>query len=126
MVAVPVRLLHFVYGIATTLVYVLSTLILHWLGIISDIYPGVLDWQNNPTKAILYCLLGVGLVAIAHVFVFGLYKLRMFLSSRIHKVGKSPTSNFALNLPQSNGDVMDQGTQTGAAGVAMLEEERNV
>ena len=83
MIAMPVRLLHFVYSVLTVLVYVLSTLILHWARIRSDIYPGVLDWLVNPSKAILYCFLGVGLVIVAHVFVFGLYKLRLQLHSLV-------------------------------------------
>ena len=81
-IQVPVRLLHFVYGLITAVIYIFFTLILHWTSVRSDIYPGVLDWEDEPITSTLYSLLGTAIVILAHVFVFSLYKLRLWLFAR--------------------------------------------
>ena len=81
-VSVPVHLMHFIYSLITVIIYLLSTLILHWSGVKSDIYPEVLDWKNLPTRSALYSLLGAALVFLSHLLVFGLYKLRVHIQKQ--------------------------------------------
>jgi len=102
LVAIPVRLFHVVYTVATILVYLLATLILHWLGIVSGIYPDVLVWQRYPTKSVIICLIGFVLVIVAHVIVFALYKLRMYIYFRKYEESQSP--NRASELPQNDNE----------------------
>ena len=42
----------------------------------------VLDWKNNPKRAIIFSILAVIVTPIAHtVFCWGVYKVRMWIKS---------------------------------------------
>uniref|UniRef100_H2ZLY3 Uncharacterized protein n=1 Tax=Ciona savignyi TaxID=51511 RepID=H2ZLY3_CIOSA len=81
-VAIPTRLLHFIYVSLFALVYIVFSLILHGSGYESAIYP-VLNWSTNPG---ISAGISVGAVIVAPPIVHGLYwcvfQLRTFLGKK--------------------------------------------
>lgn len=81
-IAVPVRLYHFVYMSLYALTYTIFSLILFGTGYNTAIY-GPLDWEMGPGLA---AGLAIGLILlgslIAHTIMYGLYRLRVLLASK--------------------------------------------
>ena len=79
---IPIRVLHFYHLCLFALVYTIFSLILHGAGYESRIYP-VLDWVNSAGSSIGIALIMILVAApIAHMLVFGIYKLRVFIASK--------------------------------------------
>ena len=79
---IPIRILHFYHLCLCAVVYTIFSLILHGAGYESRIYP-VLDWANRVEFSIGIVLIMILVAApIAHMLVFGIYKLRVFIASK--------------------------------------------
>ena len=98
---IPFRILHFYHSVLAAIVYTFFTLVLHWSGYVSEIYPGVFDWANRPLATLAFCLVMTAVVTpLGHViFGFGLFKLRLFI---VEKVIKAPESSS--NEPSNTGN----------------------
>jgi len=75
---IPIRLLHVYISMIFGSFYVIVTLLLHWTGVVSNIYPEYLDWALEPRLAVAVSL---GLILagcpLVHVFVYCVYKVRL-------------------------------------------------
>lgn len=82
---VPYRLLHVVYPLIYGVIYALFSVVYWAIDHGHVIYPDILDW-NKPGPTVGYVLLiGVVLIPLVHGLFFSLYKLRVFIFSRINR-----------------------------------------
>lgn len=80
-VGFPVRLLHFIYPMAASTVYMVATLIMHATGD-SKIYP-VLDWEKAPGIAAGICIAVIIVSSlVAHGLTFLGYYIRVLLTKK--------------------------------------------
>lgn len=82
--AVPIRLWHFIYTFIFGIIYVIFSIVYYAVDHVV-IYPVLLDW-GKPCTPIFVCLL-TSLVAmpLAHLFFFGLYKLKLYIYRRLNQ-----------------------------------------
>jgi len=86
MIAIPIRLLHFIYPIVVTGAYVALALILHFTSVNSSIYP-ILDFSENFGLSITIFLLSAFIATpILHSIAFLVFLLRKFIANRIKRV----------------------------------------
>jgi len=80
---IPIRLLHFIYPVTYSIVYILFTLILHWSKVTSSVY-SLLNWAASPGLAAGYGL-ATALVGmpLAHVLAFAIFNFRAWLSRSV-------------------------------------------
>lgn len=84
-VAFPVRVLHLVYVLGLWALYLLFTLILHWTGVASQLYP-VIKWDTEPRKAAIFGVCAVVLgSSIMHSFAYAIYLCRRKLARKLKK-----------------------------------------
>lgn len=81
-VAIPVRILHVLYTLPIAGVYITLS-VAYTLQTEKAIYP-ILDWINTPGEASLYAFaVGFALVPLFHLVLYGLYRARSVLHSKI-------------------------------------------
>ncbi|XP_078487925.1 protein rolling stone-like [Ciona intestinalis] len=79
-IAYPIRLLHFLYGMCYGLVYTAFTLILHGSGYISAVYE-LINWDKGARIATAICFVSSFVaIPLVHLLAFGLYHLRCFIA----------------------------------------------
>ena len=95
---IPIRLLHFYHLSIFGAVYTIFSLVLHWTGFNSAIYP-VLDWANRTGFAIGLCLIIIFVVCpIVHFILYGIYKLKILIYNKLTDDPITPALT-STNLP---------------------------
>jgi len=80
--AYPVRLLHVVYVYCYGLAYVIFSVI-YWAFNHSHVmYPGVLDWNNPGTTAVVLVVVAFVGLPLLQLILFGIYQLRKYIYTR--------------------------------------------
>ena len=97
---IPIRLLHFFLLSFLAVVYTVFSLILHWTGYNSAIYP-VLDWTNRSGFALALTLIIIFVVSpIVHGAIYGLYKLKELIYIKVTpNQNEVPDLNDQKNIP---------------------------
>ena len=107
--SIPIRLLHFYHLSIFGVVYTFFSLILHWTGYNSAIYP-VLDWANRTGFALALTLIIIFVVSpMVHSAIYGLYKLKDLIYLKILSnqsevpVGNDPQLRTVYNGANNHG-----------------------
>ena len=95
LVAFPVRALHFVYPFAFASSYTVFTVILHFTGVNSTIYP-VFDYVNQFPKTLALALGACIGCSAVHVVVFYLYRIKKCIADRVTLKKRSRTQRSDL------------------------------
>ena len=78
--AIPLRILHGVYGMMALIAYAIFTLI-YWAADHDNVVYPILNW-NQPATTLMFIALTVVCTIVVWLAMFGLYKLRIWLAHR--------------------------------------------
>ena len=87
----PWKFMHFIWPLIFGIGYVILTLLCWKMGI-ETIYDEILDWRNEPCKAIVTILVLIISLPLIHLFWMGLAKLRWQIHKKIQEKKTHPAS----------------------------------
>ena len=87
----PWKFMHFIWPLIFGIGYVILTLLCWKMGI-ETIYDEILDWRNEPCKAIVTILILIISLPLIHLFWMGLAKLRWQIHQKIQEKKTHPAS----------------------------------
>uniref|UniRef100_F7AIF7 Protein rolling stone n=2 Tax=Ciona intestinalis TaxID=7719 RepID=F7AIF7_CIOIN len=99
-IAIPTRLLHFVYMALLSAIYCIFTAILHGAGYTSHVY-SFLNWATNPGLSAGICI-GITFVAtpLVQTLFWCVYLLRNYLGDKVNPTTSNMTSQHVIMTPQ--------------------------
>lgn len=76
-VAIPIRLLHVIYGMGFSMVYCFFLLVLHWTGVNSTVYQGF-SWKDSPLKMIGFSISMIFIAnPLVHCLLYLIHRIRV-------------------------------------------------